>query len=90
MQNSWIMFKLHLSTGVLAVKCLRLPVHMNVCLDNCVCSHFGVPTFVCGCEGFHLIGDGEGVVPFIRMKKKIALPNSQLWEENPRVQGERG
>lgn len=68
MQDFWIVFKLHLSTGVPVIKYLCLPVHMDVCLGNCVCSHIGVHIFVCGCEGFHPSWDFEGIVPFIRIK----------------------
>lgn len=62
MQNFWTVFKLPLSTGVPVIKCLCLPVHMDVCLGNCVCSHFGVHIFACGWEGFHPAWDFEGIV----------------------------
>lgn len=65
MQNFWIGFKSHLSTGVPVIRCLCLPVHMNVCLGNCVCSHSGMNMFVCGCEVFHII---LGTVPSIKIK----------------------
>lgn len=68
MQNFWIVFKSHLSAGVPAIKCLCLPVHVNVCLGGCVCSHPGVHIFACGCEGFHPIWDCEGTVPLIKIK----------------------
>lgn len=56
MQNIWIIFRSHLSTGGPAIKCLYLPEYVNVCLGNCVYSYFGGHIFVCRCEGFHPTG----------------------------------
>lgn len=70
MQDFWIVFKLHLSTGVPVIKCLCLPVHMDVCLGNCVCSHVGEHTFLWGCEGSFPSWDSKGIVPPIKIKKE--------------------
>ena len=70
MQDFWIVFKLHLSTGVPVIKCLCLPVHMDVCLGNCVCSHVGEHTFLWGCEGSFPSWDSKGIVPPIKIKNE--------------------
>lgn len=69
MQDFWIVFKLHLSTGVLVIKCLCLPVHMDVCSSNCVCSHVGEHTFLWGVRAPFPSWDSKGIVPPIKIKK---------------------
>lgn len=47
-----------------------LPVHMDVCLGNCVFSHVGEHTFLWGCEGSFPSWDSKGIVPPIKIKKE--------------------
>ena len=70
MQDFWIVFKSPLSTGVPVIKCLCLPVQMDVCLGNCVCSHAGEHIFLWGCEGSFPSWDSKGIVPPIKIKKE--------------------
>ena len=46
-----------------------LPVHMDVCLGNCVFSHVGEHTFLWGCEGSFPSWDSKGIVPPIKIKE---------------------
>lgn len=70
MQDFWIVFKLPPSTGVPVIKCLCLPVLMDVCLGNCVCSHVSERIFLWGCEGSFPSWDSKGIVPPIKIKKE--------------------